>query len=160
MAEQSPSQVINDWVAAAQSNDTPKNKATKIATLYVPDTATEKAALCATEGIIQGQSYISADYEAQFTAGWVLKGISNQSINQATASNWAWAYGQWTGSVPNPNSNPPVKEPTILQLQGCWSILFVNQPTSSNPQNWLIQQHTIVTNPVPPDPLAQPQSAR
>src|SRR5215469_7024222 len=116
MAEQSPSQVINDWVAAAQSNDTPKNKATKIATLYVPDTATEKAALCATEGIIQGQPYISADYEAQFTAGWVLKGISNQSINQGTAnqgtaSNWAWAYGQWTGTVPNPNPNPPVKEP-------------------------------------------------
>ena len=160
MAEQSPSQVINDWVAAAQSNDTPKNKATKIASLYVPDTATEKATLCATEGIIQSQSYISADYEAQFTAGWVLKGISNQSINQGTASNWAWAYGQWTGTVPNPNSNPPVKEPTTLQLQGCWSILFVNQPTSNNQPNWLIQQHTIVTNPVPPDPLAPPQSAR
>ena len=159
MAEQSPSQVVNDWVAAAQSNDTPKNKATKIATLYIPDTAGEKAALCATEGIIQGQSYISADYEAQFSAGWVLKGISNQSINQGTASNWAWAYGQWTGSVPNPNPNPPVKEPTNLQLQGCWSILFVNQGTSTQP-NWLIQQHTIVTNPVPPDPLAQPQSAR
>ena len=159
MAEQSPSQVVNDWVAAAQSNDTPKNKATKIATLYIPDTTGEKAALCATEGIIQGQSYISADYEAQFTAGWVLKGISNQSINQATTSNWAWAYGQWTGSVPNPYPNPPVKEPTTLQLQGCWSILFVNQGTSTQP-NWLIQQHTIVTNPVPPDPLAQPQSAR
>ena len=159
MADQSPSQVVNDWVAAAQSNDTPKNKATKIATLYIPDTTGEKAALCATEGIIQGQSYISADYEAQFTAGWVLKGISNQSINQATTSNWAWAYGQWTGSVPNPYPNPPVKEPTTLQLQGCWSILFVNQGTSTQP-NWLIQQHTIVTNPVPPDPLAQPQSAR
>src|ERR1700756_5029083 len=102
MVEQSPLQLINDWAAAAQSNDTPKNKATKIASLYVPDTARDKAVLCATEGIIQGQSYISADYEAQFTAGWVLKGISNQSINQVTASNWAWAYGQWNGTVPDP----------------------------------------------------------
>ena len=101
MPEQSPSQVVNDWVTTAQSNDTPKNKATKIATLYIPDTTGEKAALCATEGIIQGQSYISADYEAQFTAGWVLKGISNQSINQGTAANWAGACGQWTGTVPN-----------------------------------------------------------
>jgi hypothetical protein len=39
-------------------------------------------------------------------------------------------------------------------LQGCWSIFFVNQPTSNNQPNSLLQQHTIVTNPVPPNPLA------
>ena len=143
MPEQSPTQLINDWATNAEkaTQQNAKAIATAIANLYA-----NNAVLCATEGIIQGQSYISADYEAQFTAGWVLKGISNQSINQATTSNWAWAYGQWTGSVPNPYPNPPVKEPTTLQLHGCWSILFVNQGTSTQP-NWLIQQHTIVTNP-------------
>ena len=150
MAEQSPSQLVNDWVTNAEkaNPNNAKTIATTIANFYA-----NNAVLCATEGIVQGQSYISADYEAQFTAGWVLKGISNQSINQGTAANWAWACGQWTGTVPNPDSNPPVKEPTTLQLEGCWSILFVNQGTSTQP-NWLIQQHTIVTNPVPPDPLA------
>jgi ketosteroid isomerase-like protein len=134
MAEQSPSQLISDWVTAAQSNDTPSNKATKIANLYA-----DSAVYCATEGIIQGQSNIKTDYEQNFQAGWVLKGITNQSINQGTDKDWAWAYGQWTGSAPDPQDPK-----TILQLQGCWSIVFV-APTSNN---WLIQQHTIVTNPV------------
>jgi hypothetical protein len=134
MAEQSPSQLINDWQTAAQSSDTPSNKATKIASLYAGS-----AVYCATEGIIQGQSNIKTDYEQNFQAGWVLKGISNQSINQGTDKDWAWAYGQWTGSAPDPQDPK-----TILQLQGCWSILFV-APTSNN---WLIQQHTVVTNPV------------
>jgi hypothetical protein len=149
MAEQSPSQLINDWVKAAEAKD-----AKTLANYYTSD-----AVLCATEGIIPGQSNILADYQGYFQNGWTLTGISNQSNKSGTASNWAWAYGNWTGTVPNPNPNPPVKEPTTLQLQGCWSILFVNQGTSAQP-NWLIQQHTIVTNPVPPDPLAPPQSAR
>ena len=156
MPEQSPSQLINDWVTNAEkaNPNNAKTIATTIANLY-----TNNGVLCATEGIIAGRSNILADYEGQFGFGWVLTGITNQSpINQIN-QDWAWANGQWTGTVPNPNSNPPVKEPTTLQLQGCWSILFVNQGTSTQP-NWLIQQHTIVTNPVPPDPLAQPQSAR
>jgi hypothetical protein len=134
MAEQSPSQLISDWVTAARSTASPSNKAATIANLY-----TNNAVYCATEGIIQGQSNIKADYEQNFTAGWVLKGISNQSINQGTDKDWAWAYGQWTGSAPDPQDPK-----TILQLQGCWSILFV-APTSNS---WLIQQHTVVTNPV------------
>jgi hypothetical protein len=152
MAEQSPSQLINDWVTAAKSAN-PNNAnttATTIANFYA-----NNAVLCATEGIITDRSNILTDYEGQFGAGWVLTGISNESINQ-TNQDWAWAYGQWAGTVPNPTPS----EPKTLQLQGCWSILFVNQPTSNNQPNWLIQQHTIVTNPVPPDPLAPPQSAR
>ena len=143
MPEQSPSQLINDWQTVAKQKD-----AKTLANFY-----TDNAVLCATEGVISGKSDISADFQTQFGVGWTLTGISNQSINQGTDKDWAWAYGQWTGTVPNPNPNPPVKEPTTLQLQGCWSILFVNQGTSTLP-NWLIQQHTIVTNPVPPDPLA------
>jgi hypothetical protein len=146
MAEQSPSQLINDWVTNAEkaNPNNAKTVATTVANLY-----TNNAVLCATEGIIKDRSNILNDYEQNFGFGWVLTGISNQSpINQIN-QDWAWAYGQWTGTVPNP------KDPSkILQLQGCWSILFVNQPTSNNQPNWLIQQHTIVTNPVPPDPLA------
>jgi len=160
MPESSPSQLINDWVTAAKSA-TPNNApsvAKTIAGFYTSD-----AVLCATEGIIKNQPNppnILADYEQNFEAGWVLTGISNQSVNPGgTGQHWAWAYGQWTGTVPNPNPNPPSGEPKILQLQGCWSILFANQSTSAEP-NWLIQQHTIVTNPLPPDPLIPPQSAR
>jgi hypothetical protein len=149
MPEQSPLQLINDWQSAAKKKD-----ANTLESFYA-----DKAVLCATEGVISDKSNISTDFAAQFAFGWTLTGISNQSINQGTDNDWAWGYGQWTGTVPNPNPNPPVKEPTTLQLQGCWSILFVNQGTSTQP-NWLIQQHTIVTNPVPPDPLAPPQSAR
>ena len=149
MPEQSPSQLINDWQTAAKNKN-----ATTLENFY-----TDKAVLCATEGVISEKSNISADFAAQFGFGWTLTGISNESINQGTDTDWAWGYGQWTGTVPNPNPNPPVKEPTTLQLQGCWSILFVNQGTSTQP-NWLIQQHTIVTNPVPPDPLAPAQSGR
>ena len=143
MPEQSPSQLINDWQTVAKQKD-----AKTLANFY-----TDNAVLCATEGVISGKSDISADFQTQFGFGWTLTGISNQSINQGTDKDWAWAYGQWTGTVPNPQQNPPVKEPTILQLQGCWSILFVNQGASTQP-NWLIQQHTIVTDPVSPDPLA------
>jgi ketosteroid isomerase-like protein len=149
MPEQSPSQLINDWQTAAKNKD-----ATTLENFY-----TDKAVLCATEGVIPGKSSISGDFQQQFKFGWTLTGISNQSINDGTDKDWAWAFGQWAGTVPNPDPNPPVKEPTTLQLQGCWSILCVNEGTSAQP-NWLIQQHTIVTNPVPPDPLAPPQSAR
>ena len=149
MPEQSPSQLINDWQTAAKDKD-----AKTLQNFY-----TDKAVLCATEGIISDKSNISGDFAMQFGFGWTLTGITNESINQGTDEDWAWGYGQWTGTVPNPNPNPPVKEPTTLRLQGCWSILFVNQGTSTQP-NWLIQQHAIVTNPVPPDPLAPPQSAR
>ena len=152
MPEQSPSQLINDWQTVAKDKN-----ATTLENFY-----TDKAILCATEGIISDKSNISGDFATQFGFGWTLTGISNESINQGTDNDWAWGYGQWTGTVPNPNPNPnpPPNEPKILQLQGCWSILFVNQPTGNNQPNWLIQQHTIVTNPVPPDPLAPPQSAR
>jgi hypothetical protein len=135
MAEQSPSQLITDWVAAAESV-TPNNAKTtaqKIANLYA-----NNAVLCATpEGILSGRTAIESDYEQNFGAGWVLKGITpNQpSINQID-QNWAWAVGQWSGTLQG-NS-----------LSGSWSILFNNQPTSGQ-ANWLIQQHTIVTN-LPP----------
>jgi hypothetical protein len=132
MAEQSPSQVINDWVAAAKSatKENAQNVAKTIAGYYTSD-----AVLCATpEGIIKTRTAIESDYAQNFGAGWVLTGTSNQSINQGTDQDWAWAYGQWTGTAPN---LPP--------LSGCWSILLVNQGTSGQP-NWLIQQNTIVTN--------------
>ena len=107
------------------------------------------AVLCATEGIIPGQSNISQDYAAQFGAGWDLTAISNQTVNNTTdaANNFTWGFGQWTGTVPNPQ-----KPSQILSLSGCWSIVFWQD---SN-KNWFIQEHTIVTNPVPPDPLAPP----
>jgi ketosteroid isomerase-like protein len=132
MAEQSPTQLINDWVAAAESAK-PSNAqsvAQKIANLY-----TNNAVLCATpEGIVNGRTAIENDYQNNFSQGWELKGISNQSINQGTAPNWAWAYGKWSGTFPG-----------LGDLTGTWSILLVNQSTS-NPPNWLIQQHTIVTD--------------
>ena len=137
MPESSPSQLINAWQTAAKNKD-----ANTLKNYYASN-----AVLCATEGIISGNSDISGDFAAQFQGGFVLAGISNQSINPGppppgtTTSNWAWAYGQWSGSAPNPKPPPP----TTLQLAGSWSILLVNQATSG-PANWLIQQHTIVTN--------------
>ena len=131
MAEQSPSQLLNDWVKAAEAKD-----AKTLANFYTTD-----AVLCATpEGIIETRTAIEKDYEQNFAAGWVLTGTSNQSVNPGTDQDWAWAYGQWSGTAPN--QNPP---PNTLQLTGCWSTLLVNQGTSGQP-NWLIKQHTIVTN--------------
>jgi hypothetical protein len=130
MAEQSPSQVINDWVAAAKSatKENAQNVAKTIAGYYTSD-----AVLCATpEGIIKTRTDIENDYAQNFGAGYVLTGISNQSINPEKEQDWAWAYGQWTGTFQG-------------TLTGYWSILLVNEGTINQP-NWLIQQHTIVTN--------------
>src|SRR5215472_18133307 len=98
MAEPSPSQLINDWVTAAKSA-TPNNApsvAKTIANLY-----TSNAALVATpEGVVNTQNAIEKDYAQNFGAGWVLTGITpNQpSINQIN-QNWAWAVGQWSGTL-------------------------------------------------------------
>ena len=98
MAEPSPSQLINDWVTAAKSatKQNAKSVAQTIANLY-----TNNAVLCATpEGIVKNQPNppnIFSDYEQNFEAGWVLTGVSDQSINQGTAPNWAWAYGNGVG---------------------------------------------------------------
>jgi ketosteroid isomerase-like protein len=124
MAEQSPSQLINDWQTAAKNKD-----ASTLEKYYAGN-----AILCATEGIISGNSGISADFKTQFTNGWALTAISNQVINQGTGANWVWAYGQWSGTYPQ-----------LGALQGSWSLVLVNQPINNQP-NWLIQQHTIVTN--------------
>jgi ketosteroid isomerase-like protein len=125
MAEPSPSQLINDWVTAAQNKD-----ANKLANFYTSD-----AVLCSTpEGIVKGRTDIGNDYKTNFAAGWVLTKISDQSVNPGTDKDWAWAYGNWSGAL------------SKTSLTGSWSILLVNQPTSSNQPNWLIQQHTIVTN--------------
>lgn len=135
MAEQSPSQLINDWVAAAKSatKQNAKSVAQTIAGYY-----TNNAVLCATpEGIVKNQPNppnIFSDYEQNFGAGWVLTGTSDQSINQGTDPNWAWAYGKWSGTFPG-----------LGNLTGTWSILLVNQGPSGQ-ANWLIQQHTIVTD--------------
>jgi len=140
MAEQSPTQLINDWLAAAKSANPShaKTVAQKIAGYY-----TDNAVLCATpEGIVNGRTAIEQDYEQNFEAGFVVTGISNQSINTVTGQPWAWAYGLWNGSSPFPPPSGPV-----TQLSGCWSILLVNQGTSGQ-ANWLIQQHTIATNQV------------
>ena len=56
MAEQSPSQLINDWQTAAKNKD-----ATTLANYYA-----DNAVPCATEGIISGKSNISADFATQF----------------------------------------------------------------------------------------------
>jgi hypothetical protein len=139
MAESSPTQLINDWVAAAKSA-TKQNAPTVAA--KIADYYTNNAVLCATpEGIINTQKNIENDYAQNFGAGFVVTGISNQSINPGKDQDWAWAYGDWNGSSPYPPPNGPV-----IQLSGCWSILLVNQGTTGQP-NWLIQQHTIVTNP-------------
>jgi hypothetical protein len=127
MAEPSPSQLLSDLEAAAKAKD-----ADKLATYYASD-----AVFCGTpEEIVTGQTAIKNDFAKQFQDGWVLTGITpNQpSINQIN-QNWAWAVGQWTGSFP-----------ALGPLSGCWSILLVNQPTTGQPHNWLIQQHTIVTD--------------
>ena len=143
MDQSSPQAVIQSWVSISQSKETPQKKGSDIASLYSPN----NAVLCATEGIIPGQSNISQDYAAQFGAGWDLTAISNQTVNKTTdaANNFTWGFGQWTGTVPNPQ-----KPSQIFSLSGCWSIVFWQD---SN-KNWFIQEHTIVTNPVPPDPLA------
>ena len=130
MAEQTPTQLINDWAAAA------KNKDAKTLEKYYAG----NAVLCATEGIISGNSSISDDFAAQFNNGFDFAGISNPSINPGTASNWAWAYGGWNGTAPNPTD--PTK---TVPVAGSWSILLVDQGTSGQ-NNWLIQEHTIVTN--------------
>jgi hypothetical protein len=131
MAEQTPTQLINDWQTAAKNKD-----AKKLETYY-----TGNAVLCATEGIIQSNSSISDDFAAQFQGGFVLTAISNQTINPGgTGQPWAWAYGQWSGRAPYPPPSGPV-----TNLSGYWSILLVNQ--GSGEPNWLIQQHTIVTIP-------------
>ena len=143
MPEQSPTQLINDWATNAEkaTQQNAKAIATAIANLYA-----NNAVLCATEGIITEQSNILADYQGYFENGWVLTGITpNQpSINQIS-QNWAWAVGQWKGSALSNPQDPNSRFP----LAGCWSILFNNQPPSNNPNqaNWLIQEHTIVTNP-------------
>jgi ketosteroid isomerase-like protein len=137
MPEQSPAQLINAWVTAAQAKD-----ANKVAGYY-----TNNAVLCTTPdaftqtGIVIGQSNIEQDYASNFQIGWALTGISNQSVNPGTHPDWNWAYGNWSGTVPNPPPNGPT-----LQLQGSWGILLVNQGAGGQP-NWLIQQHAIVTNP-------------
>ena len=142
MAEQSPSQVISDWVAAAESatKQNAQTVAQKIAGYYTND-----AVLCATpEGIITEQSNILQDYAQNFGFGWVLKGITpNQPPIHQITNDWAWAVGEWNGSAP---SNPSDPNSPVVPLTGYWSILFANQPTSKNPTNWLIQEHTIVTN--------------
>jgi hypothetical protein len=135
MAETSPSQLINDWVTAAKAKN-----ATTIAGFYADD-----AVLCATpEGIVNGRTAIEKDYAQNFGGGFVLTGISNQSINPGTPtpSNWAWAYGQWNGSAPFPPGSGPV-----TPLSGYWGILLVNKGSTNNP-DWLIQQHTIAQNQV------------
>jgi hypothetical protein len=140
MAESSPSQLITDWIATAKSatKENAPTVAQKIAGYY-----TNNAVLCATpEGIINTRKAIENDYAQNFGVGFVVTGISNQSINPGTSQDWAWAYGQWNGSSPYPPPSGPV-----TQLSGCWSILLVNQGASGQP-DWLIQQHTIVTNPV------------
>jgi ketosteroid isomerase-like protein len=148
MAEQSPDQLINAWEAAAKNKD-----ATTLEGFY---TDTPTAVLCATEGIITGKSQILGDFSTQFTAGWVLSGITTKGTNEK--NDMAWAYGTWNGTFPNPNpKNPP--HDNLLQLQGCWSLLMFNQPSSNNQANWLIAQQTIVTDPVYPDPLAPPPSS-
>jgi hypothetical protein len=144
MAEQSASQLISDWVAAAKSANTNNahTVATTIANFYA-----NNAVLCTTPdaftkiGIVNGQSDIEKDYEANFGAGWVLTEITpNQPQINSIDQNWSWAFGQWTGTFSG------------TQLSGSWSILFNNQPTSGQP-NWLIQQHTIVTNPAATNPV-------
>ena len=123
MAEQSPSQLINDWVKAAEAKD-----AKTLANFYTSD-----AVLCATpEGIVKGQTAIGNDYEQNFGAGWVLTEIPNPSVHLGAGQEWAWAYGTWKGAFKG-------------TLTGCWSIVCVNQGTSARP-DWLIQQHTIVTD--------------
>jgi ketosteroid isomerase-like protein len=122
MAETSPTQLINDWQTAAKKKD-----ANTLGSYY-----TDNAVLCATEGIISGKSNISGDFAEQFKNGFVLTEATPQAVNLG-ASNWAWAYGQWSGSAPQ-----------VGNLSGYWSILLVNQ-AASGPANWLIQQHSIVT---------------
>ena len=130
MPESSPSQLINDWVIAAKSA-TPNNApsvAKTIAGFYTSD-----AVLCATpEGIVKGRTAIGNDYEQNFGAGWVLTEIPNPSVHLGAGQEWAWAYGKWKGAFKG-------------TLTGCWSIVCVNQGTSARP-DWLIQQHTIVTD--------------
>jgi hypothetical protein len=145
MAETSPTQLINDWLAAAKSatKANAPTVATTLAGYYTSD-----AVLCAAEGIIKTKSAIEQDYARNFGFGFVVTGISNQSINPGppppgtTTSNWAWAYGQWNGNSPFPPPSGPV-----TPLSGNWSILLVNKGSTNNP-DWLIQQHTIATNQV------------
>jgi len=136
MAESSPTQLINDWQTAARNKD-----ANTLGSYY-----TDNAVLCATEGNISTKSNIIGDFAEQFKGGFVLKEASAQSINPGTGTDpdWAWAYGQWSGTAPYPPPSGPA-----TALSGYWSILLVN-PATSGPANWLIQQHSIVTKPPPP----------
>jgi ketosteroid isomerase-like protein len=136
MPESSPTQLINDWQTAARNKD-----ANTLGSYY-----TDNAVLCATEGNISTKSNIIGDFAEQFKGGFVLKEASAQSINPGTGTDpdWAWAYGQWSGTAPYPPPSGPA-----TALSGYWSILLVN-PAKSGPANWLIQQHSIVT--IPPSP--------
>jgi ketosteroid isomerase-like protein len=125
MAQNSPSDQVQAWVTAAKNKD-----ADSVSKLYTTD-----AVLCATEGIIKGQSNIKDDFAAQFKAGWTLTNITNETDNVRTE--WGWSYGSWSGTFPNPQ--PP---PTTLDVQGSWSVVWVLQGGT-----WLMQQQSIITNP-------------
>lgn len=119
MSQNSPSDTIQAWVAAAKNKD-----AASMAALYTTD-----AVLCATEGIISGQNNIQADFGSQFTNGWVLNGISNETDNVQT--NWGWSVGNWSGSYAG------------TDVTGYWSVVWVVENNK-----WMIKQNSIIT--VPP----------